>query len=114
MKWTQGGAQFALTQKSEYPYDSQVQFEVKASKRAEFAVNFRIPAWAEGASVSVNGKREAALAGNFARVKRKWKSGDRIEVELPMKARLEAIDPQHGETVALLVGPVVLFRNDGR
>ena len=60
LRWTQGGAQIALTQKSEYPYDSQVQFEVKASRAAEFAVNLRIPAWAEGASVSVNGKREAA------------------------------------------------------
>ena len=109
LRWTQGGAQIAVTQKSEYPYDSQVQFEVKASKPAEFAVNLRIPAWAEGASVSVNGKREAAQAGTFAQVQRQWKSGDRIELELPMKARLEAVDPQHGDTVGLLVGPVVLF-----
>jgi DUF1680 family protein len=48
-------------------------------------------------------------AGSFARVQRQWKTGDRIEVELPMTARLEAIDPQHADTVALLVGPVVLF-----
>ena len=26
-----------------------------------------------------------------------------------MKARLEPVDPQHAETVALLVGPIVLF-----
>jgi hypothetical protein len=109
LRWTQGGAQIAVTQKSEYPYDSQVHFEVKVSKPAEFAVNLRIPAWAEGASVSVNGKREAAQAGSFARVQRQWKSGDRIELELPMKARLEAVDPQHGDMVGLLVGPVVLF-----
>ena len=109
LRWTQGGAQIAVTQKSEYPYDSQVQLAVKVSKAAEFAVNLRIPAWAEGASVSVNGKREAAQAGTFAQVQRQWKSGDRIELELPMKARLEAVDPQHGDTVGLLVGPVVLF-----
>ncbi len=109
LKWTQGGAQIELTQKSEYPYDSHVQFEVKASRAAEFAVNLRIPAWAEGAAITVNGKREAASAGSFARVQREWKSGDRIEVELPMKARLEAIDAQHAETVALVVGPMVLF-----
>jgi DUF1680 family protein len=109
LKWTQGGAQIELTQKSEYPYDSHVQFEVKASRAAEFAVNLRIPAWAEGAAITVNGKREAASAGSFARLQREWKSGDRIEVELPMKARLEAIDAQHAETVALVVGPMVLF-----
>ncbi len=104
-----GGGADRADAKSEYPYDSQVQFEVKASRAAEFAVSLRIPAWAAGASISVNGKRDAAQAGSFARVQRKWKTGDRIEVELPMTTRLEAVDPQHAETVALLVGPVVLF-----
>ena len=109
VKWAQGGAQVELTQKGEYPYDSHVQFEVKVSRAAEFAVSLRIPAWAEGASVSVNGRCEAVLAGTFASVWREWKDGDRIEVELPLKARLEAVDPQHAETVALVVGPIVLF-----
>ena len=109
LRWTQGGAQIALTQKNEYPNDSHVQFAVKASRAEEFAVNLRIPAWAEGASVSVNGRREAVSAGSFARVQREWKDGDRIDLELPMKARLEAIDAQHADTVALVVGPIVLF-----
>ncbi len=109
VRWTQDGAQVALTQTGEYPHDSQMQFEVKTPKAAEFAVNLRIPAWAEKASVSVNGKREAAAAGSFARIERKWKNGDRIELELPMTPRLEAVDAQHPETVALLVGPLVLF-----
>jgi len=109
LKWVQSGAQVELTQTSEYPYDAHVEFELKTSKRVEFAVNLRIPAWAEGSSVSVNGKREPASAASFARVQRKWKNGDRIELELPLTARLEAIDGEHPETVALLVGPVVLF-----
>ena len=109
VRWTQDGAQVSLTQSGEYPYDSHVQFEVKTSKAAEFAVSLRIPAWAEGASVSVNGKRDGASAGTFATVRREWKDGDRIEVELPLKTRLEALDPQHADTVALMVGPLVLF-----
>jgi len=109
VQWGQGGRQIQLTQKSDYPYDSHVQLEVKTSKAASFAVNLRIPTWAEAASVAVNGKRQAASAGSFARVERKWKSGDRIEVELPMKIRLEAIDAQHPDTVAVLFGPLVLF-----
>ena len=109
VRWTQGGTQIALTQKSAYPYDTQVQFEVKASRAAEFAVNLRIPAWAEGASVAVNGRRQAVQAGSFTTLWREWKTGDRIEVEFPMKARLEAVDTAHPETVGLLVGPVVLF-----
>ena len=109
VRWSHGGGQVALTQKSEYPYDSHVQFEVKASKAAEFAVNLRIPGWAEKASFAVNGKQEAAQAGTFARVERKWKNGDRIDLELPLSTRLEPIDREHADTVALLAGPVVLL-----
>ncbi len=109
LRWTQDGAQIVMTQRTEYPYDAHVQFEVKASRPAEFAVNLRIPVWAEGASLAVNGKRETALAGTFAPVQRQWKTGDRVDLELPMKARLEAVDPQHADTLALVVGPIVLF-----
>src|SRR5580704_1860025 len=109
VRWTQHGTQIELTQKSEYPYEPHVQIAVKTSRSAEFAVNLRIPQWAEGASIAVNGKRKVASAGGFASLKRKWKNGDRIQLELPLRTRLEAIDAQHPETVALLAGPLVLF-----
>ena len=109
LRWTQGGAQIELTQKSEYPYDAHVQFDVQTSKRGGVCGEFADSGVGGGASIAVNGKREAASAGSFAGVKRIWKNGDRIELELPLTARLEAIDAQHPDTVALLVGPIVLF-----
>lgn len=109
VRWTQDGAQVELIQKGEYPYDSHMQLEVKTSKSSAFAVNLRIPGWAEGASVAVNGKQERAAAGSFMRIERKWKSGDRIELDLPLKSRLEPVDAQHTDIVALVTGPLVLF-----
>jgi uncharacterized protein len=111
VRWTQNGAQLSLKQTSNYPFASEVALEVKASGKSEFAIKLRIPAWAEGASVAINGKpiKEAVTAGRFATVRRHWKSGDRIEVDLPMRPRLEAINPRHSDTVALLNGPLVLF-----
>jgi hypothetical protein len=111
LRWTQGNAQVSLTQKSKYPFDSLVQFEVATSKKSEFAIHLRIPDWAEGASVAVNGKRATAdvAPGKFVTVRRHWKTGDRIELDLPMRMRLEPIDAQHPQTVALLCGPLVLF-----
>ena len=38
-----------------------------------------------------------------------WKSGDVVELELPSKLRVEAIDAAHPEVVALMNGPLVLF-----
>jgi hypothetical protein len=111
LRWTQDGAQVVLTQESRYPFDSVVQFDVKTSKATDFTVSFRIPAWAEGASISVNGRREKApvTPGSFATIHRQWSTGDRVELDLPMMARLEPVDPQHPQTVALLFGPLVLF-----
>jgi DUF1680 family protein len=45
----------------------------------------------------------------FAVVRRTWKSGDGLELELPSKLRVEAIDAAHPEVVALMNGPLVLF-----
>jgi len=111
VRWSHEGAQISLTQKSEYPFDGAVNFELESSKPAEFAINLRIPEWAVGATISINGKPTSAsvAAGQFATFRRTWKKGDRIEVALPMKLRLESIDPQHPQTVALLCGPLVLF-----
>ena len=61
--------------------------------------------------LSVNGKRvsDPVDPGTFANVRRTWKDGDRIELELPMPLRLQAVDAQHPNLVALLRGPLVLF-----
>jgi uncharacterized protein len=111
VRWAHDGAQLSLTQKSQYPLDGNVKFEIAASKPTEFAIRLRIPAWAEGAAISVNGKpvQTSGEPGKFATIRRSWKKGDRIEMELPMRLRLEALDPRHSQTVALLCGPLVLF-----
>jgi DUF1680 family protein len=84
---------------------------VTNSRPAELTLNFRIPQWADGASISVNGTRQKGLAipGHFAGIRREWKTGDRVELELPLKIRLETIDDRHADTVALLRGPLVLM-----
>ncbi len=111
LRWMENGAALSLTQEGEYPYEDRVTFAVTASQATELTLHFRIPGWAEGAQVFVNGARQAGLAvpGQFAAVRRAWKSGDRVELELPLKMRAEAIDPRHADTVALLRGPLVLM-----
>jgi DUF1680 family protein len=111
VRWAQDDTQVSLTQRSEYPFESEVKFDVAVSKTAEFAIHLRIPAWAEGASIFVNGKLvpASAIPGKFLTIRRRWKKGDRIEMDLPMRLRLEAADAQHPQTVALLCGPLVLF-----
>ena len=111
LRWNEGGAALSLTQEGEYPYDERVRFAVTSSEPKELTLHFRIPGWADGADISVNGARQAGLAvpGQFAAVRRTWKTGDRVELELPLKMRLESIDAHHADTVALVRGPMVLM-----
>ena len=111
LRWNQEGAQVALTQESHYPFDSLVRFSLKMKTARNFVLNFRIPAWATGASLSVNGRRWSApiTPGTFVAVSREWAHGDTIELDLPLSLRIEPISPHHIQTVALCFGPLVLF-----
>jgi uncharacterized protein len=51
----------------------------------------------------------APVTTGFAAIRRTWKDGDRVEVDMPMPLRLEPIDPEHPDTAALMRGPLVLF-----
>jgi uncharacterized protein len=61
--------------------------------------------------LSVNGSRvsDPVQPGTFASIRRSWKDGDRVELELPMPTRLETVDENHPNLVALLQGPLMLF-----
>jgi DUF1680 family protein len=111
LRWNENGATLSLTQQGDYPYEDRVTFTLTSSQPTELTLHFRVPAWAQGAQIYVNGTRAAAPAvpGQFAAVRREWKTGDRVELELPLKMRLEPIDAQHADTVALLRGPLVLM-----
>jgi DUF1680 family protein len=112
LRWkTEGGAVFELTQQTRYPLDGNVQIQVTASRPKECTVYLRIPAWVDrNPAISVNGQRVSSRPhpGSFAAIPRTWKDGDRIELELPMPLRLEPVDEQHPNLVALSRGPLVL------
>jgi uncharacterized protein len=111
LRWFRNDGTFSLTQTSTWPYDPNISFVVKTAAPSEMTVHFRIPAWTRGASLTVNGHRWTGevIQGQFAAVNRTWKNGDRVELELPLVSRLEAIDSQHPNTVAVMHGPLVLF-----
>lgn len=112
LKWMdRDGAQLGLTQSGDYPNTGKITFSLRASRSASFPLRLRIPAWSgAGAIIKVNGKRiSPPVTSGFASIGRKWKDGDRIELDLKLPMRLEPIDVQHPTTVALVRGPLVLF-----
>jgi DUF1680 family protein len=85
---------------------------VRSARPENFTVYLRIPAWADAKTrVSINGKRAEGevVPGKFLALNRSWKAGDRVEFEIGMPLRLESVDEQNGNTVALLRGPAAFF-----
>jgi hypothetical protein len=112
VQWTEGGTKLALTQVTRYPFDNKIEMHVSSSEAHESTIYVRIPVWATpNPMVMVNGNRvaDAVEPGSFAALRRTWKEGDRIEIDLPMPLRLEAVDANHPNLVALVQGPVVLM-----
>ena len=112
VSWLQGGSRCGLSIRTEYPFAGNIELRVSVPNPQTFAVYLRIPAWAAGAAVRVNGKSTPSFPepATFAAIHREWRDGDRIELELPLPLRLQSVDDQHTNTVALLVGPLALMR----
>ena len=106
------GNSLTVTQNTEYPFEGLIRIEVSPARPAEFDVRLRIPNWAiNDVSVTVNGARlaNAFHPGTFPTIHRRWSAGDTIELSLPLPLRLEPVDAQNPNVVALLSGPLVLF-----
>jgi DUF1680 family protein len=98
-----------LSQATDYPNSGHVVFRVTPSKEAVFAIRLRIPRWCPSATVRINDKDPAAIArgANTYEIRRKWKAGDRVTLEMPMAWRfIKGHRLQEGKA-ALARGPVV-------
>jgi DUF1680 family protein len=112
VQWNDAGGRYALKQETKYPFDNKIQIQASGSQPKDYTIYVRIPSWAAPEPLlSVNGNRvsDPVQPGTFAAIRRTWKDGDRVELELPMPLRLEAVDANHPNFVALMQGPLTLF-----
>ncbi len=98
-----------LSQETDYPNTGHVVFKVTPSKEATFALQLRIPRWCKNATVNVNDKEPVSVpsGANPYEIRRKWKAGDVVTLDMPMEWRfIRGHQLQEGK-VALARGPVV-------
>ena len=108
----QNSTRCTLTQQTSYPTSNATQLQLDMARPENFTVYLRIPAWTDAKTrISVNGKRAVGdiVPGKFFALARTWKNGDRVEFEIGMPLRLQAVDAQNASTVALVRGPLALF-----
>jgi len=122
------GRHVELQQQTDYPWSGRVKLSVEPQQPAEFALKLRIPGWARNQPVpsdlyrflkpseqppvlKLNGQVvPVELEKGYAVLKRTWRPGDTVELELPMPVRRlvahQAVEADRGR-VALQRGPLV-------
>ena len=117
------GTDVEMVQKTNYPWNGNVAITVNPAKETEFTVRVRSPQRsvsdlysstpeADGiTSIAVNGEPvNAEIVNGYAVIRRSWKAGDKIDLELPMvPQRVKCVDDVAADRgrVALRFGPLV-------
>jgi hypothetical protein len=107
LEWPEKG--IGVRQETRFPEEQGTTLTISAKAPVQMAVNLRIPYWAKGGSVKVNGAALQAFSSpsSYLSLNRVWKNGDKIELSLPMGLHIAPMpDDQHVQ--AAMYGPLVL------
>jgi hypothetical protein len=74
-----------IVQTTDYPHTGKIAMAVNPKKKGAFTLALRIPQWSERTKVRVNGQAVAASAGTYLELRRPWKAGDTIAVEMDFR-----------------------------
>jgi DUF1680 family protein len=107
----ENGTAVAIRQKTNYPWDGNVEIAVAPAQPADFTLFLRIPGWTDAAKVAVNGKAVAgATAGQYLPIRRRWSAADTVTLHFNMvpqvlEANAEVVE--NNGRVAVQRGPLV-------
>ena len=103
-----------VLQRGDYPVSGDIVMELAPERPADFTLALRLPEWSRSSSAKViSGADTLAVsldhlaAGEYAKITRRWKAGDRVELSFDMTAR---VLEQNG-CQAIVRGPLVLARD---
>ncbi len=106
------GSRIKLIQETNYPWEGAITITLKECKSTPFELLIRIPDWAVGAKIQLNGESTDVeiIPGHFAKIKRSWSAGDILSLYLPLEVNLLEGHPRIEEVrnqVAVKRGAVV-------
>jgi hypothetical protein len=106
------GGDFAFEVSTDYPFETSATIAVTEAPEAEVDLAVRVPSWAQGAAVTLNGRSvpSGPDRDGYLHVRRTWRAGDDLVVSFPVRARVVRPDPRIDAVrscVALERGPLV-------
>lgn len=127
-----GNQKINMKMRTDYPWDGKINMEINPETAVDFSLYIRIPGWAQGellpgglysylpaesnsgkeVTLNVNGKRiqQIQMERGYAVIQRKWKKGDKVELDIPMQVRIVGgslrMEDKQGKAV-IMRGPLV-------
>ena len=98
------GVEVEIDVETNYPFEETIMITVRPEEAVEFDLNMRIPAWAEGAIVKVQGRELSFESGGFGAIRKRWKGTTVLELTFPMSLNMET---RFNSAVSLSLGPLV-------
>ena len=107
LDWQEKGLR--LKQETRFPEEWGTTIIISSDRPQQLAINLRIPYWVRGGSVKINGTPLPAFASpsSYLTLDRTWKTGDKIELNLPMGLHIDSM-PDDETSQAAMYGPLVL------
>lgn len=101
-----GNTPVRIHEETNYPFEEDIRFRVETSGPVSFPLHLRIPRWADGASLTINGKSwtDPVVPGQVVKITREWNNDDRVNLHLPMRV---AVSRWAGSSAAVERGPLV-------
>jgi DUF1680 family protein len=109
--YTPGEAEIAgvrLKSETRFPADGAVTLTLEPAAQRRFPLFLRVPAWTGDFSATAGGRQFAGKPGEYLKIDREWKSGDRVEIAMDMTVRLLDGGKSYPNSVAVARGPQVL------
>lgn len=98
-----------INQDTAYPKSGTVNITLELEKTEIFSLKLRIPFWADGSYVSVNGGDTVTVkAGEYAELRREWKNGDKICLEIKMTVHFMNGQGEYKDYCAVYYGPILM------
>lgn len=107
LEWPEKG--LSIRQETRFPEEQGSTITISARNPVQLRINLRVPYWAQKGSVKINGAALPAFASpsSYLTLTRAWKSGDKIELNLPMELHIDSM-PDDETVQAVMYGPLVL------
>ena len=107
LKWHAKG--LTVRQETKFPESDTTRLTLTSAHPVNASLKIRVPAWTRSMKVVVNGKVQqiTSTPSSYVTIHGPWKSGDKVDITLPMHLHSEAM-PDDPSKIALLYGPVVL------